>query len=205
MRFFSGINFHYCNSHQTTQSRLMTTLLASLFFSFALVAENPMQVKQYNLTSFSATEKNVSDELKKLTPQHLQQHPEFGALPYNAQCNDCIELLQKRTEHERYFVKNGSNGNHFYAQKSLQPLHYKNENQEWITIDWRLFPQGNEIFKAPYQNFPTAYNANTKETSLRVSSFDFQFNKNLSKYFLDVNGKKIQPEKADYKNELIGT
>lgn len=202
MRFFSENFFENNSTIQVAKVQLLVIFL--LASTVALFAENPMKVKQYNLSSFSKAEKIISEELKKLTPEKFQQHPEFGLLPYNAQCQDCFELIQKRTEHERYFVKNGSNGTHFFAQKSLQPLHYKNEKQEWITIDWRLFPQGNNIYKAPYQNFPTAYNANTNETSLSVSQFDFQFNKNLSKYFLDVNGNKIQPEKANYKNESVG-
>jgi hypothetical protein len=117
-------------STKSTSLHQFSIVLAIFFFSsFFALAENPMQVKQYNLSSFSKTEKIISEELKNLTPKAQQQHPEFGILPYNAQCNDCVELLQKRTEHERYFVKNGSKGKHFYAQKSLQPLHYKNEKQ----------------------------------------------------------------------------
>lgn len=181
-------------------------LLVTVFFvsTVSLFAENPMKVKQYNLSSFSKTEKIISEELKKLTPEKFQQHPEYGLLPYNAQCQECFELIQKRTEHERYFVKNGSNGTHFFAQKSLQPLHYKNKKQEWITIDWRLFPQGNKIYKAQHQNFPTAYNANNNATQLRVSSFDFQFNQNLTQYFLDKQGNIVQPEKANYNNQALG-
>jgi gliding motility-associated-like protein len=204
MRIFSANTFQLNTPCKTALCFRVSTWLVALFFSFSLFAENPMKVKQYNLSSFSKTEKIISEELKNLTPKAQQQHPEFGILPYNAQCNDCVELLQKRTEHERYFVKNGSKGKHFYAQKSLQPLHYKNEKQEWITIDWRLFPQGNNLYTAQNQNFPTAFNANTNETSLSVSQFNFQFNKNLSKYFLDNKGNKLQPENASYQNETIG-
>ena len=129
MRIFSVNTFQLNTRHKTALCFRVSTWLVALFFSFSLFAENPMKVKQYNLSSFSKTEKIISEELKNLTPKAQQQHPEFGILPYNAQCNDCVELLQKRTEHERYFVKNGSKGKHFYAQKSLQPLHYKNEKQ----------------------------------------------------------------------------
>lgn len=163
-----------------------------------------MKVKSFNFHTFHQEVKEVSKDLVALTSAELQQHPEFGVLPYNAQCNNCEELLQKRTEYERYFIAKNSKGKHFFAQKSLTPLHYKNHKNEWITIDWRLHNKGNPIYAATHQPFPTSYNANTFETTIKVSGFNFTYNKNISRFFINQNGEKIDELQPDYSQRSIG-
>ena len=63
-------------------------------------------------------------------------YPDFGKLPQNAPCQDCIEILSKRTENEKYFVSS-IDPSIFYQQKSYGAINfYKNGN--WLTIDERL-------------------------------------------------------------------
>jgi len=84
-----------------------------------LVNSDQMHSKVYNLSSFSSQQKQISDELLKLTPEKYQSNPDFGYLPYDAPCEDCIELLQYRTDSARLFVEKGTNGTSFYSQKCL--------------------------------------------------------------------------------------
>lgn len=198
--FFIAV-FHFSFSRKYT-----FYLLVGVLFSFINItlAQNPMKVKSFNFTTFHQQAKNISKDLLQLTPKAYHQHEEFGVLPYNAQCNNCEELLHKRTEHERYFIATASKGKHFYAQKSLTPLHYKNNRGEWITIDWRLKQTAPQYYEANHQAFPTAYNANAHQTILKVSKFSFAYNQNISKYFLDKNGNAIQTEAANYAHYSIG-
>src|SRR5665213_2931457 len=81
--------------------------------------------KVYNLSSFTST--NIfqySHELDSLTPSQFKLHPEYGKLPFNTQCSDCEELIDKRTISGRYFIKRGSKGQTFYVQQCYGQLHY---------------------------------------------------------------------------------
>jgi len=190
--------------HQAFVKRFLAPLLITVSSLQIIAGENPMRVKQFNFYSLPETPQNITVELLQLTPQAYRQHPEFGQLPFNAQCTDCIELLHKRTEHERYFIKNGSNGNHFFAQKSLFPLHVKNNKGEWITIDERLRKISADEYAALNQQFPTSYNATEHSTQIKSSGFKLAFNNRLKKYWEDGNGKAIHQEYADKKNFSIG-
>src|SRR5687767_6137425 len=90
-----------------------------------LSAQQGMAPFQENLSNFNNIPRRlVTQELLRQTPPGFQSHPEFGVLPFDAQCSDCIELIDKRTPDSRYFIKNGTGGNVFYVQKSYGPMHY---------------------------------------------------------------------------------
>jgi gliding motility-associated-like protein len=164
-----------------------------------------MHVKQNNFNAFFiAAERNITSELILFTPEKYRSHPEFGILPFNAQCEDCIELIQKRTEYSRYFIKTGSNGKHFFEQRSLFPLHLKNNKGEWITIDERLQKISADILSAPCQQFPTSYNLSAHTTSITSTKFTLTFNKNLKSYWLSEKGNIKGESTADKKKFTAG-
>src|SRR5207253_299258 len=94
----------------------------------------------FNFTRFTSDRGSVTHELETLTSKEFKNHPEFGVLPYNAPCKDCIELLQKRDENHRYFVENGTNGKVFYAQTAYSALNFQDATGALRTIDSRLKP-----------------------------------------------------------------
>jgi hypothetical protein len=159
-----------------------------IFFSLcscAFLAQIPsitqagMNPKVQNFTTFSPVQNPViTSELLALTNPSAQTHPEFGKNPYNTQCLDCIELLDKRTEKSRYYVKNGSNGRSFSVQHGYEPLHYADQNNKLISIDARLRPHPSEtnVYYAPDQRMPTIINASTGSTSIQLGAFELQFN-----------------------------
>jgi len=172
-------------------------ILLSFYFSKAVVAQitsspvpNGMQPKILNFDSFSTNQLPViTDELIALTPARFQSHPEFGKVPYNTQCNDCIELLDKRTEGSRYFVRKGSDGNVFFVQQSKGELHYKDINNNFITTDPRLrpHPEKANFYYAPDQHMPTLLDANTGSTSIQLGAFELVFNLHPKVYHIDQN------------------
>ncbi len=97
-------------------------------------------VREPNTTSFTETVSTLSSELELLTPQEYQSHPEYGMLPYDAPCTDCMELVDRRTSSTRYYVRNGSEGRSFLTQASITNLHYKDALGSWRTMDPRIRP-----------------------------------------------------------------
>jgi gliding motility-associated-like protein len=180
-------------------------LLSLFIIGLSLTASAQMRVKQPNFTSFRADKKEVTETLIKQSSAAAQKHPEYGIIPYNAQCSDCIELVEDRTIDSRQFTDK-NNERHTYSQKSYFPLHYKkSETDVWHTIDQRLRPTSDKnVFIAKDQPAATKCDLNAKSTSINVGDFDFEFNKNLSLFFFDDNTVYTQTEKGNYNTYTIG-
>lgn len=183
---------------------IRTTLLL-LSFSIYCFAQNGMHVKQPNLTSFGKTEKHTSVTLDKLSTAKAKQHPEYGLLPFNAQCKNCVELIDERTIDSRRFI-DPDNAGHTYSQKSLLPLHYqKFEGDIWRTLDPRLQPSATPgLYTALNQPTPTTYNSNTHECSIEVTGFQFAFNRNLKLFYFKENEAYTKTENASYSKITVG-
>ncbi|MFN8285225.1 MAG: PKD domain-containing protein [Chitinophagales bacterium] len=164
-----------------------------------------MQVKVPNYTVFRDTERNVSSSLVGNSSPDAQQHPEFGLLPFNAQCRNCVELIDKRTIDSRLFI-DPQNTKHSYSQKSIFPLHYKaSENDVWHTIDPRLQPVGGEpgVYSAPHQPVPTSCNMNKKCVTLTAEGLSFEYNRNLNLSFFNAQ-TYTQAQPVNYGQYTIG-
>jgi gliding motility-associated-like protein len=164
-----------------------------------------MHVKQPNFTSFNTDKKIESAILEKQSPAEAKQHPEYGITPYNAQCNECLELIDQRTINSRQFI-DPKRKNYTLSQTSYFPLHYKkSESDIWRTIDQRLRPTADEkVFVASDQPVPTKLDLNRKSTSLTVKGFEFEFGRNLSMFFYDDNFVYTRTETGDYSNYTVG-
>jgi len=177
-------------------------ILITAAHSFA----QPMHVKHYNFTSFGQDRRMDVTLLNKESSDLAKKHPEYGIRPYNAQCDDCVELPDQRTANSRQFIK-VNNSHRTYSQQSYLPLHYKkSENDIWRTIDYRLRPDADNpgVYAATNQPVPTKCDLNRKLTSINESGFEFEFNKNLTIYFYDDNIAYTTPQKGDYSQYTIG-
>ncbi len=162
-----------------------------------------------NFESFSPLEQtNISEELMILSPEFVYSHPEFGKNPYDTPCEDCIELLDRRTENTRYYVKKGSLGSYFYKQTSNKDLHFKNEKNEFISIDPRLKPTDIPgIYSATQQNFSTSLNLLEGYSQLEIGgSKSIKFNKSLSIFSVNTTDgiSASVPINAEYSNYTVG-
>lgn len=97
-------------------------------------------VRVYNYTSFTFEPKSVNRGWETLTPDSLKSHPEYGVIPYNAPCTECVEVLSERTASTRKFIKNNGEGNTFLSTASLIDLHYPDSTGVWLSYDPRLTP-----------------------------------------------------------------
>ncbi|HLP50961.1 MAG TPA: T9SS type A sorting domain-containing protein [Chitinophagales bacterium] len=178
------------------------TLLCTTLLVFSLQAQ--MHVKKFNTTTFNRDQKTASTLLDKNSSAQAKQHPEYGVRPVNAQCVECVELIDKRTIDSRLFIDPKKEG-HTYSQQSFFPLHYKKTpNDMWRTIDARLRPQSQGVYTADNQPVPTKCDLNKKLTSLNERGFEFEFNKDLSLHFFDDNTLYTQKQNGDYSNYTIG-
>lgn len=181
-------------------------LLLFLVSLCALAFAQNMHVKHYNFSTFTTTPKVVAPALEKQSSETAKSHPEYGITPYNAQCSNCDELIDKRTETSREFIDR-SRPNYIFSQQSFYPLHYKNFSGDvWHSIDYRLRPdtQHPGVYVAPNQPAPATCNLNNKSTSIKRRNFEFVFNHDLQLFFYDENRVYTKPQPGNYSQYTIG-
>jgi gliding motility-associated-like protein len=168
----------------------MKAALSVTFFCISLLscfADNPRQ-KQHNFFTFSEQKKNVNDELDSLSPPSFKTHPDYGILPFNNPCTNCIELPDHRTIDSRFYFEEGSKGKHFYKQQSYGAINYLDKKGWWREINYRLKATSGFIYKAAEQPSPVTINLAEKFSSILNGVHEIVFNKNLEIYHLDANG-----------------
>ena len=165
-----------------------------------------MGTKIFNFTSFT-TDKKVSSTLQdKLSSPKAKKHPEYGILPFNAQYKHCVELIDNRTEYTRFYIDPLHQG-HTFTQQSLYPLHYKDKEGQWRTIDYRLQPESGHsgVYVATHQPLPVKFNLANGYTSIDLHSFELTYNHHLKMYYVaDKNDMPSAVEAADYSHYSIG-
>ncbi|MEO9258172.1 MAG: hypothetical protein ABI207_07310, partial [Crocinitomicaceae bacterium] len=194
----------------TTKTHIWVVIFYSLFFFNSLVAQekdnNQLHVKVYNLESFSTQQKDITKELEELTPSAYYSHPDFGYLPYNAPCEDCYELLQKRTDSARMFVEKGTNGTSFYSQKCYGVFNIKNDNDELISIDPRLKQKSFGVYSAERQAvMPTELNITNKQSSFNLPNGEkFAFNRKVEMLYISPLNQITNLGEANWTNYTVG-
>ncbi len=195
-------SFSYSYICPLMKKRVPVSLLA-IVLSFSAFSQ--MHVKKPNFTSFRTDKKETAEILIKESSPAAQKHPEFGITPYNAQCTECVELIDQRTLDSRQFIDIYDKG-HTYSQQSYFPLHYRKfEGDVWHTIDQRLRPTADKnVYAAKDQPVVTKCDLNKQSSSLNVRGFEFEFNKNLSLYYFDDNTLYSKTEQGNYSTYNIG-
>lgn len=167
-----------------------------------------MVARSFNHTAFGQQYKSspFQAEFSSRIPQEFHAHPEFGSIPYNSGLDSAVELIHERTEYVRKFVKAGTNGTVVYTQSGYYPLHYRDQNNNWISIDQRLFPQPNatDVYYAPNQISPTGINAANQYVWIENGTQQIRFNQNLELYYEDVNGSRTSLGRCNWTNKTVG-
>ncbi|AEA44706.1 PKD domain-containing protein [Fluviicola taffensis] len=127
-----------------------------------------------NLRSFPISEIKNLDTWKKLNSPKYYSHPEFGKLPKDAPCENCVEVLEKRTIDERYFV-NVSNNQEFHTQKALGDLH-QFVNGEWVSVEHELHPVSSNRYESGYLLDQAVIDFSTARTELKTANGTLRFN-----------------------------
>lgn len=186
-------------------SKPLYLLLILLLSTAACVSAQTMQVKRNNYTHFSTTRKNIPNALNAYSSAAAKQHPEYGVMPPHSPCINCVELIDKRTIDSREYMDPEQPG-HTFSQRSYFPLHYKkNAEDVWHSIDERLRPTNTPgVFTAPQQPNVTKSDINRKLTSITVQGYEFEFNKDVSMYFVDGTNAQSAVMHSDYSNYTAG-
>lgn len=154
-----------------------------LFFLgfFTLVSAQPnsmnkMQSKDFNFDSFSLenTSETPDPVWNEVNSDAMKMHPEFGKLPHNAPCENCVEVLSKRTSSNRYFVSIDDT-NTFYSQAGFGNIHHF-ENGYWKTIDHRLKSISSDNFQSNYFANPITISTNNEQVLLNHDGKLLSFN-----------------------------
>jgi gliding motility-associated-like protein len=176
-------------------------ILLTLNFFYYYSQKKEMTSVVSNYTNFSKTVvSNSIDDWKRYNRPESFSHPEFGMLSNNSPCQDCIEILDKRTENEKYFLSI-NNPSEFYQQKSYGSLHFL-ENGKWLTIDERLIKKSDVIYSADQQVDPTGINIQLKNSFIKTPFGTVQFNQ--WKLFGIKNSTKINLANSNWSDYTIG-
>ena len=131
---------------------------------------------------------SVLEKLKAMTPKAYHDHPEFGKLPHNTQCDSCMELIHERTASKRRFVHIRSE-ERIFVQRSNGELHYENDEGRWISIDSYLEPQqGSDLLAAEDQPVSVRIDPEGYST-LGIEGFEFRFNKDITLHTYSNSGQ----------------
>jgi hypothetical protein len=149
-------------------------LLSSLFISITNIfaqqgarRNDGLESITFNYVSFAAQNSSNKEVWLNYNKQY-PNHPDEGKVFYFTPNRKCVELISKRTEHEKYYV-DPDQPSKFYTQTGYEPLHYRRGN-DWITIDPRIQPIGIGQYEATNQVEPVGFDVSKKSSYIKTSS-----------------------------------
>ena len=184
------------------------TALSPASSSQSVMAKNAMTATPLNYTSFTNPYKNTSAEAAAANAGY-ENHPEAGMLFPGTPCNNCYELIGKRTETTKTFQKEGiseDGGKDMMTQTSSMPMHYRDAAGNWRTITTTL--QSDNAHKGVYaamaQPAPVVIDAADKFTSLGKTGEYIRFNNNLELIYVKPDGSETSLGVANWANHTAG-
>ena len=193
------------NYSKIRNSALVVLLSANISMVSAQHAPAGMNTGQLNFESFSQSK--IADKAELLQFSTAKSHPEYGILPFNSPCEDCIELIEKRTQYTRSFLTVGKNGKEIKTQKGYEPLHYQNQVGQWITFNPKLKEIAPGIIGNINQFYEIAINLNQgfiKFKNKTENRLPLYIHKDLELEKLDANGNVIQTLQSNWSNYSAG-
>jgi hypothetical protein len=180
---------------------LFSTFLIPFSNGFAQESQAPgMHSGELNFHTFPKREKSNHPLWSTVNTGIYTQHPEFGQLPYNAPCDNCVEDLSKRTAVERYFIDQ-ANPSKFYIQKSIGLLHQE-INGQFITINDRLSEKSEGVYEASNQIEPVGIQTAHRHSYIQTPFGSIEFNN--WKLYGAQQGELTLLAKADWTNKTVG-
>ena len=158
-----------------------------------------------NYSSFTLHPADKSDEVLAAN-KGFENDPELGVLYEGAPAQDCYEVLGKRTEINKTFVRKGTNGLETLTQTSNMPMHYKDASGQWRTIKAQLAPDAEHpgIFAAYEQPSPIAIDTRAGKVSIGKAGATFTYNNGLELVYELPDGLQKSLGKANWSNYRAG-
>ena len=156
-----------------------------------------------NFTSFLPVSTERSSEVM-LNNKGFEDDAELGVLYPNAPCSDCYELLGKRTATQKYFVKKGTNTTQFILQSNNLPVHYRDENGRWRTVNNHLENAGSGVYGTKGRTAETIVNTNEGSTTLSCAGGSLSYNQNLELIYIKADGSEQSLGSANWHKHSQG-
>jgi len=170
-----------------------------------LHAANGMTAHPANYTWFTHQYRDISAEVLQGNIGY-ETHPEVGMLFAETPCDNCYEVIEKRTEKGKFFVKKGTEGKELMQQSSSMSMHYRDASGNWRTIKAHLEPDvaHSGVYAAYSQPAPVCINTTGKFSTLGVSGQKLQFNNALQLIYLNPAGVEVPLGAADWSHFTAG-
>lgn len=189
------------------RTRLISITLLFCCYGIANFAQHQegMVAGKPNYSTFTTFESILDEEVKSFN-SGFENHPEVGVLFANSPCDDCFEIIEKRTLDSKYFVKKGTQGSYVYQQTGLDPMHIKDANGDLKTIISTLSPDPNKPFQysALQQPIPVHINAEEQFVYLGQGDKRFYFNRSLQLIYTPGGGNEQVVGFANWTNHTAG-
>lgn len=158
------------------------SLWVAMLIGSGMFAQTPAQSKgeqmtagAHNFTSLSSPQlPNNIEFWREYNPDQYHDHPEFGILPENSPCDNCIELLHKRTINKRHFVAKNDTSN-FFIQKANGDLHQL-VNDRYVTINTDLKQIESGVFLSDFHLNPIQVRTTDQNTWMQTAEGMLAFN-----------------------------
>jgi hypothetical protein len=167
-------------------------------------ANKGLVASKENFTSFVPEQHFKSDEVMELNKGY-ERHPELGVLYPGTPCKECYELLDKRTEKTKTFAAAGSRGTHVWTQSSSDPMHYRNQAGQWITIQEKIKPgEITGVYATQQSPYPVTINTSSGFTSIKTNQDEIVFNNRLELIYTDPNGTDVSLGMGNWSDYTAG-
>jgi gliding motility-associated-like protein len=172
-------------------------------------ATNAMNATPRNYKWFTTPFKNTDGEAIEANLAY-QKNPEAGLLFPGTPCDNCYELIGKRTADSKTFLKEGTNedgSKTIYAQTSAEDMHYKDANGNWLTVRTQLEADkaAPGVYAADKQPIPIHIHATNADNFVAIGkeAQGFKFNHNLELIYAKA-GTNTSLGNADWTNATAG-
>jgi gliding motility-associated-like protein len=180
-------------------------LIFVLTLSQVTAQQQGMVLKKNNYSGFSSV-RNFTDAEVLQFNKGFEQHPEIGQLFAETPCEDCFEVIEKRTSNTKYFIKKGTNGTHVYEQTSFDPMHIKDALGNDKTVISALQPNTTiaGLYTALQQPIPVGIHTSERFSFLGSENQRFYFNRQLVLVFIPNGGEEQVVGPANWNNYTAG-
>jgi hypothetical protein len=129
-----------------------------------------------------------AQQYRQIPASHVQ-HPELGKHPKTSGFQEvAYELVHLRTQHAKTYLNTNKTQT---TVQSASPLHYQDENGFWLTRDYRITQQGQQLVY-PAQDPYVQFNSNTRSLSLFHSNHEIKLGKEVQFLFVDANNQLLK-------------
>lgn len=184
----------------TTRFLLLVLVCLCRLVSYGQANLSESRTANPNFTSFTSRITTNKEVWKKFNNPADYNHPEFGTLPQEAPCTECVEILGKRKADEREFrdIKDPAE---IYTQKAYGDINYQ-KNGQWISIEDKLKKIASGVFQSDFYIQPAGIDANAQKSYMVTPQGKVYFNQ-WSLYAKNAQGETLLA-KANWSNYTAG-